>query len=48
MPLAAIGKSPTGVSTENLPPTLLGITKVSYPSDSANSLKAPFFSSVVT
>ena len=27
MPLTAIGNNPTGVNTENLPPTLFGITK---------------------
>ena len=29
MPATAIGKSPTGVRTENLPPTSSGITNVS-------------------
>ena len=47
-PLAAIGSKPTAVRTENLPPTSSGITKLSYPSASANCFNAPFFLSVVT
>ena len=48
IPLTAIGKSPTGVNTEYLPPTLFGITKVWYSSLSAKFFNAPFFLSVVT
>ena len=47
IPAAAIGSNPTGVRTENLPPTSSGTTKVSYPSASANVFKAPFALSVV-
>ena len=48
IPATAIGRSPTGVNTEYLPPTLSGITKVSYFSLSASCFKAPFSLSVVT
>ena len=48
IPLTAIGKSPTGVKTENLPPTSSGITNVSYFSALDNVFKAPFLLSVVT
>ena len=48
IPVAAIGSNPTGVKTEYLPPTLSGITNVSYSSSSANPFNAPFFLSVVT
>ena len=47
IPHAAIGNNPTGVRTENRPPTSSGITKVLYPSSSANVLNAPFLASVV-
>ena len=47
IPAAAIGKSPTAVNTENLPPTLSGTTKVSYPSAVASVFNAPFSLSVV-
>ena len=47
IPAQAIGSNPTGVSTENLPPTSSGITNVSYPSSSANFFNAPFTLSVV-
>jgi len=42
-----MGSNPTGVKTENLPPISSGIIKVSYPSVSANFLRAPFALSVV-
>ena len=48
IPATAIGSSPTGVSTENLPPILSGITNVSYPSSSDNIFNAPLSLSVVT
>ena len=48
IPATAIGNSPTAVSTEYLPPTLSGITNVSYFSFCANVFNAPFFLSVVT
>ena len=47
IPAAAIGNNPTGVKTENLPPTLSGTTNVSYFSVSANVFNAPFALSVV-
>ncbi|MPN22420.1 hypothetical protein SDC9_169803 [bioreactor metagenome] len=46
-PDTAIGNNPTAVSTEYLPPTSSGITKVSYPSVSAKDFSAPFDLSVV-
>ena len=48
IPATAIGKSPTGVRTEYLPPILSGITNVSYFSFVASFFKAPSFLSVVT
>ena len=48
IPATAIGSNPTAVNTEYLPPTLSGITKVSYPSSFARVFKAPFSLSVVT
>ena len=48
IPAVAIGKSPTAVKTEYLPPTLSGITNVSYPSSVAKVFNAPFSLSVVT
>ena len=48
IPAVAIGNNPTAVSTENLPPTLSGITKVSYFSSFDKVFNAPFFLSVVT
>ena len=48
IPATAIGNNPTGVSTENLPPTLSGITNVSYPSSSDKAFSAPLSLSVVT
>ena len=48
IPATDIGSKPTGVNTEYLPPTLLGITKVSYPSSSESFFNAPFLLSVVT
>ena len=47
-PAAAIGSSPAGVSTENRPPTLSGITNCGSPSAPAIECSAPFFSSVTT
>ena len=47
IPAQAIGNNPTGVNTENLPPTSSGITNVSYPSSSASFLSAPRDLSVV-
>ena len=48
IPATAIGSKPTGVNTEYLPPTLSGITNVSYFSESAKVFNAPFSLSVVT
>ena len=48
IPATAIGNSPTAVNTEYLPPTLSGITNVSYPSEFASVFKAPLSLSVVT
>ena len=47
MPATARGSKPTGVSTEKRPPTLSGITNVSYPSLSASVLRAPLALSVI-
>ena len=47
IPATAIGNKPTGVSTENLPPTSSGIINVSYPSSSDTCFNAPFLASVV-
>ena len=47
IPATAIGNNPTGVSTENLPPTSSGIINVSYPSSSDTCFNAPFLASVV-
>ncbi len=47
MPHTAAGKRPTGVSSENLPPTPLGIKKVLKPSCFAIFIRLPFSASVV-
>ena len=47
IPATAIGNNPTGVNTENLPPTSSGIINVSYPSSSDTCFNAPFLASVV-
>ena len=47
IPAHASGKVPTGVNTENLPPTSPGRTNVSYPSLLQSVFKAPFSLSVV-
>ena len=44
----AIGRSPTAVSTEYLPPTFFGILNISYSFLIAKSCKIPFSGSVVT
>ena len=46
-PATARGSRPTGVSTENRPPTLAGITKVSQPSSVAICRRAPLQGSVM-
>ena len=45
-PATAIGRRPTGVSTEKRPPTLSGMMKLLYPSLSAHVRAAPFLASV--
>ena len=47
-PAVAIGNNPTAVKTEYLPPTLSGITNVSYSSSILNFFKAPLSLSVIT
>ena len=46
-PAMATGSKPTGVSTENLPPTSSGIMNVLYPSISERLLNAPLDLSVI-
>ena len=48
IPAVAIVSNPTAVNTEYLPPTLSGITNLSYPSSSDSVFSAPFSLSVVT
>ena len=44
IPATDIGRSPTGVSTENLPPTLSGTVNVVYPFSLASFLRSPLYS----
>ena len=48
IPATEIGNNPTAVNTVNLPPTLSGITNVSYPISFDNPFNAPLSLSVVT
>jgi len=48
IPETAAGRRPTGLSTENLPPTSGGTLKSRYPSRRANARRAPRSGSVVT